>query len=70
MNVRLTVFADERSARQDVVLKPGEVMIVLDLTSFLGAIKSVDEPIEVQLECVSDVCPSLRLHKISLGQGL
>ena len=70
MKVRLTVFAEERSAVEDVVLKPGEVTMALDLTSLLGAVKSVDEPIEVQLECVSDACPSLRLHKISLGQGL
>ena len=47
-----------------------QVTIALDLTSLLGAIKSIDEPIEVQLECVSDACPSLRLHKIGLGQGL
>jgi hypothetical protein len=67
MRVRLTVFADERSVARDVVLKPGEVTITLDLLSFLAAVKPVDEPIEVQLECVNDACPSLRLHKISLG---
>jgi hypothetical protein len=67
MKIRVTVFAEERSVLKDVVLKPGEVSIALDLTSLLGAIQPVDEPIEVQLECVSDACPSLRLHKISLG---
>lgn len=67
MKVRVTVFAEERSVAQDVVVKPGEVTIALDLASLLGALNPLDEPIEVQLECVSDTCPSLRLHRISLG---
>jgi hypothetical protein len=67
MKIRLTVFADERSVVQDVVLKPGEVTIALDLMSFLAGVKPLDELIEVQLACLSDACPSLRLHKISLG---
>lgn len=67
MKVRVTVFAEERSVAQDVVVKPGEVTIALDLASLLGALNPLDEPIEVQLECFSDTCPSLRLHRISLG---
>jgi GDSL-like lipase/acylhydrolase family protein len=67
MNVRVTVFAEERSVVQDVLLKPGEVAIALDLRSFLNAVQHLEEPVEVQLECVSDACPSLRLHRISLG---
>jgi hypothetical protein len=67
MKVRLTVFAEDRSVVRDVVLKPGEVTIALDLKSFLAAVTPLDELIEVQLECVSDACPSLRLHRISLG---
>ncbi len=67
MNVRVTVFAEERSVVQDVLLKPGEVTIALDLSSFLNAAQHLEEPVEVQLECVSDACPSLRLHRISLG---
>jgi hypothetical protein len=67
MKMRVTVFAEERSVAQDVVLKPGEVTIAVDLTPLLDALKPPNEPIEVQLECVSDACPSLRLHRIGLG---
>jgi hypothetical protein len=66
MKVRVTVFAEERSVAREMVLKPGEVTIALDLASFL-ALQPLDEPIEVQLACVSDACPSLRLHKIGLS---
>ena len=67
MKIRLTVFAEERSVVQDVLLKPGEVTIALDLSSFLNAAQHLEESVEVQFECVSDACPSLRLHRISLG---
>ena len=69
MKVRLTVFAEERSVVQDVVAKPGEVTIVIDLSPLLGAIRPLDDLIEVQLECVSEGCPSLRLPRIGVAQG-
>jgi hypothetical protein len=69
MMVRATVFANDRSLVKDSVLGPGAVSIHLDLTPLADTLSNPGYPMELQLECVGDLCPPLRLHRISVDSG-
>jgi len=65
MMIRFTVFASGKSLSQDANLKPGDNKIDVDLKPLSAAIEASRDPIELQMECVSAMCPALRLHAIS-----
>jgi len=67
MTIRFTVFASKKSVSQDANLRPGDNKIDVDLKPLFAAIEGSRDPIELQMECVSTACPSLRLHAISLN---
>ena len=66
MTIRFTVFASGKSLTHEAVLKPGANKIDLDLKPLSAAIEASSDPIELQMECVSATCPSLRLHTIAV----
>jgi hypothetical protein len=69
MMLRATIFAGDRSTVRDSAVGPGEVAIRLDLTPLADTIANLSDPMELQLECVGDSCPPLRLHTISVDRA-
>ncbi len=67
--LRATIFAGDRSTVRDSAVGPGEVAIRLDLTPLADTIANLSDPMELQLECVGDSCPPLRLHTISVDRA-
>jgi GDSL-like Lipase/Acylhydrolase family len=69
MMLRTTIFAGDRSTVRDSVVGPGEVAIRLDLTPLADTIANLGDPMELQLQCIGDSCPPMRLHRISVDRG-
>ena len=65
-NIRLTVFSGAQSVVRDLVVNPGDARLDIDITPLREGIReSADHLIEVQLECLSESCPAMRLHRIA-----